>query len=72
MLPDTFGEFMQFVFFETLAGVGGGLVDGVDGEELKCAAVLHDVPSWGACVMVEVVERTHVCCLRSVGEQKRV
>ena len=35
------GKFLELAFIERAAGVGGGLVDGVDGEELECAAILH-------------------------------
>ena len=38
---DALGEFPELGFIERAAGVGGGLVYGVDGEELKCAAILH-------------------------------
>jgi hypothetical protein len=46
VLPDAFGEFVQLGFFKRPARVGGGLVDGVESEELECAAVLHDCPPW--------------------------
>lgn len=42
MLPDALGKFLQFALLEGLAGVGGGLVNGADGKELECAAILHD------------------------------
>ena len=38
---DALGEFSELGFIECAAGVGGGLVDLVDGEELECAAILH-------------------------------
>ena len=40
-------EFLQLAFIKSVPGVGGGFADGVDGEVLECAAVLHDVPSLG-------------------------
>jgi hypothetical protein len=40
------GEFLQLAFIEGAAGIGGGLVDGVDSEVLECAAILHDGPPW--------------------------
>ena len=40
-LPDALGQFVEFGFLEGLAGVGGGLVNLVDGDELEGAAVLH-------------------------------
>jgi hypothetical protein len=46
VLPDAFGEFMKLGFFKRPARVGGGLVDGVESEELKGAAVLIDCPPW--------------------------
>src|ERR1035437_4416567 len=46
VLPNAFCEFMQLGFFKRPARVGGGLVDGVESEELECAAVLHDCPPW--------------------------
>src|ERR1700730_6946124 len=36
VLPDAFGELMELGFFKCPTGVGGGLVDGVDCEELEC------------------------------------
>ena len=39
---DGLGKLVQLGFIEGAAGVGGGLVDGVDGEELECAAD----PAW--------------------------
>jgi len=46
VLPDAFCELMQLGFFKRPARVGRGLVDGVESEELECAAVLHDCPPW--------------------------
>ena len=46
MLPDALGKLLQLGFVKGAPGVGGGLVNGVDGEVLKCAAVLHDCPPW--------------------------
>jgi hypothetical protein len=46
MLPDTLGELMKLAFIKGSARVGCGLVDGVDGEVLECAAVLHDALLW--------------------------
>ena len=39
-------EIEQLRFFKRPARISGGLVDGVDGEVLECAAVLHDCPPW--------------------------
>jgi hypothetical protein len=36
VLPDALSEFVQLVFLEGAAGVGGGFVDGVYGEKLEC------------------------------------
>ena len=47
MLPDGLGKLSQLAWLEGLAGVGGGFVDGVDGNKLKFTAVLHDGPPWG-------------------------
>jgi len=41
------GKLLQLAFIKSAPGVGGGFADGVDGEVLECAAVLHDVPSLG-------------------------
>ena len=41
-----FGKFLQLGFVKGAAGVRGGLMDGVDGEILKCAAVLHGCSPW--------------------------
>jgi len=41
VVPDAFGKLLQLALLEGAAGVGGGLVDGVDSEVLECAAVLH-------------------------------
>jgi hypothetical protein len=38
---DGLGKLPQLGFVKRLAGVGGGLVNLVDGDELECAAVLH-------------------------------
>jgi len=38
---DALGKLPELTFIEGAAGVGGGLVDLVDGEELECAAILH-------------------------------
>ncbi len=46
VLPDAFCQLMQLGFFKRPARVGGGLVDGVESEELECTAVLHDCPPW--------------------------
>ena len=46
VLPDAFGELLKLGIFKRPARVGGGLVDGVESEELECAAVLHDGPPW--------------------------
>jgi hypothetical protein len=46
VLPDAFGQLMKLGFFKRPARIGGGLVDGVESEELECAAVLHDCPPW--------------------------
>src|ERR1700733_11443879 len=46
VLPDACGQLMQLGFFKGPARVGGGLMDGVESEELECAAVLHDCPPW--------------------------
>ena len=40
------GELMKLAFIKGSAGVGCGLVDGVDGEVLESAAVLHDALLW--------------------------
>ena len=40
------GQLLQLDFVKGTARIGGGLVDGVDGEVLECAAVLHDGPPW--------------------------
>ena len=45
MLPNGLGKFFQLVLLEGLAGVGGGLANLVDGDELEGAAVLHWVLS---------------------------
>ncbi len=42
VMPDAVGKLGQLRFIEGLTRVGGGLVDGVDGEELELAAVLHN------------------------------
>jgi hypothetical protein len=44
------GQFLQLGFVKRAPGIGGGLVNGVDGEVLKCAAVLHDCPPWAGLV----------------------
>ena len=41
VLPDTLGQLVEFGFLEGLAGVAGGLVNLVNGDDLKGAAVLH-------------------------------
>ena len=41
MLPDGLGKLFQLGLLEGLAGVGGGLMNLVDGDVLECAAVLH-------------------------------
>ncbi len=41
VVPDALGELLQLALLERAAGVGGGLVDGVDGKVLECTAVLH-------------------------------
>jgi hypothetical protein len=46
VLPDAGGKLLKFGWIEGHARVGGGLVDGVDGEVLKCAAILHGCPPW--------------------------
>src|SRR5579871_2294927 len=44
VLSNALGQLVQLTFIKSAAGVGGGLMDGVDSEVLKCAAVLHDCP----------------------------
>ncbi len=41
MLPDALGQLVEFGFLEGAAGVGAGFVNGIDGEVLEGAAVLH-------------------------------
>ena len=41
VVPDGLGKLVQLGLIEGAAGVGGGFVNGVDGEKLECAAVLH-------------------------------
>ena len=41
MLPDALGKLLQLAWLERLAGVGGGLMNLVDGDVLEFAAVLH-------------------------------
>ena len=43
---DGLGEFAQLAGIEGAAGIGGGLVDGVDGDVLEFAAVLHGRAPW--------------------------
>ena len=45
---DALGKLLQFGFIEGAARVGGGLVDGVDGDVLEFAAVLHVLALLGA------------------------
>ena len=40
VLPDARGQFLKLDFVEGAAGIGGGLVDGIDGKILECAAVM--------------------------------
>ena len=42
MLSNGIGKFFELLLLEGQTGVGGGFVNLVDGEVLKCAAVLHD------------------------------
>jgi hypothetical protein len=51
---DALGKLLQLAFVKCAPGVGGGLVNGVDGEVLKCAAVLHDCPPWAGWTRVVV------------------
>jgi hypothetical protein len=41
VMLDALGKLLQLGFVKGAPGVGGGLVNGVDSEILKCAAVLH-------------------------------
>ena len=43
---DALGQLLQLPFIEGAAGVGGGLVDGVDGHVLEFAAVLQGGSPW--------------------------
>src|SRR5579875_1082345 len=65
MLPDALGKLLQLAWLEGLPGVGGGLVDGVDGERLEWAAVLHGALLWAwLCCMCR---RGAALSLRSMG-----
>src|SRR3984885_12924657 len=46
MMLDAVGKLLQLAFVKSAPGIRGGLMDGVDGEVLECAAVLHDCPPW--------------------------
>ena len=54
---DGFGQLIQLALVERAAGVGGGFADGVDGDVLEFAAVLHGLALLGAWLCSEVVER---------------
>ena len=54
---DGLGKFVQLRLIEGAAGVGGGLMNGVNGKKLKGAAVLHDA-LLGLGLAVAVAERT--------------
>jgi hypothetical protein len=60
------GQFLKFGLLEGEAWVGGGFMNLVDGDELECAAVLHDALLW-AWLCCEVVERTRFPVSAPVG-----
>ncbi len=51
-MPDALGQLLELALLEGAAGVGGGLVDGIDGEVLECAAALH-----GSALLGRVLKR---------------
>jgi hypothetical protein len=54
VMLDALGKLQQLAFVKSATWICGGLMDGVEGEVLECAAVLHDclLGRVGTCGMV--------------------